>query len=332
LQIFRFMLNYLRLIRIQNLLIIIAAQYLLRYALILPILANLGFESQVSHLGFLFMSLATALIAAGGYVINDYFDTKTDSLNRPDTVIIGKHISRRGAILLHIVLNIIGIALGLLVSLEIEHWKLGNIYVLITALLWFYSASFKRRYLIGNLIVAVLTGLSVLLPVLYELPPLYANYAEELALLRMDFNILIAWGIAYSGFAFLTTLSREIIKDAEDFEGDQAYGRRTIPVVSGIRTVKYLVVSINVVVVLLLAFGYVYTLFCAERFGEACLSHDYLSGIYIGLLIIFPNIYLIFKVLKSKSKKDWHQSSVLAKLIMLAGILYTAVAYYLLTT
>jgi len=326
------MLKYFRLIRFQNLLIIAATQYLLRYALLIPMLENMGFEPQFSHLNFSFLVIATLLLVAGGYVINDYFDMKIDSLNRPEEVLVGKQINRRTAILIHIIVNAIAIILGLIISLEIGHWKLVNIFILVSVLLWFYSASFKHRYLIGNLIVALLTStVTLLLPVMYELPPLYTNYSEDLMMLGMNFDILLYWSGAFALFAFLTTLAREIIKDAEDFEGDHAYGRRTIPVVSGIGAARATVIVLNLLVVALLAGGYFMFLHCTERFGEACLKYNYPSLIYIVVFLIVPHLFLSYKVLKANTKAQWHSAATISKISMLFGILYTLVVYFLIS-
>ena len=101
------LMNIFKLIRIQNLFIIAFTQYLMRYAVIFPMLESKGFESQFSDLNFFFLVLTTVLLAAAGYVINDYFDTRTDLVNRPKTVIVGKSIKRRTAMALHIFLNLI---------------------------------------------------------------------------------------------------------------------------------------------------------------------------------------------------------------------------------
>ena len=87
--------KFLKLIRYQNLLIIAATQYMMRFLIIVPILAVNGFEPQLDHLHFFLLVFSSIAITAAGYVINDYFDMKTDLLNRPSTVIVGKQISRR---------------------------------------------------------------------------------------------------------------------------------------------------------------------------------------------------------------------------------------------
>ena len=164
------MFHYLKLIRYQNLLIIAVTQYLMRWSIIYPILKVNNFHLQFSEFNFFLLVLSTIFLAAAGYVINDYFDRKTDLLNRPDTVIVGTVIKRRVAMILHIVINIIGIGLGFYILLSIGIYKLGFIYIIIAGILWYYSTSYKRHFLIGNIIVALLTALVPLMVVLYEIP------------------------------------------------------------------------------------------------------------------------------------------------------------------
>ena len=315
------LLNILKLIRIQNLFIIAFTQYLMRYAVIFPMLESKGFESQFSDLNFFFLVLTTVILAAAGYVINDYFDTKTDLLNRPETVVVGKHIKRRSAMTLHIVLNIAGIILGFYISWQINLWKLVYIYVLITGLLWFYSSSYKKMFLIGNIIVAILTALVPLMTVLYEIPPLNAKYTEVLLRINENFYDVFFWIMGFSLFAFITTLNREIIKDTEDFEGDNAYGSRSLPVVAGIKISKIVTVIISFVTIGLIIFTYFYYIHIPQ-------AVDYISMIYILILLIIPTLYLIYKIYKAKEKNDWESAGNLSKLIMLFGILYALVIWY----
>ncbi|HNV52867.1 MAG TPA: prenyltransferase, partial [Tenuifilaceae bacterium] len=87
----------LRLVRYKNLLIVAATMLLVRYFIMEPILHSFGFELQLGLLSFAMLVMATVCITAAGYVINDYFDTRTDLVNRPQTVVVGKSVSRRMA-------------------------------------------------------------------------------------------------------------------------------------------------------------------------------------------------------------------------------------------
>lgn len=311
------MLSFLRLIRYKNLLIIILTQYLMRWSVIKPILEVYGFKLQFSELNFFFLVMATVFITAAGYVINDYFDTKTDLVNKPEKVILGRQLNRRWAIILHIVFNTIGIGLGAYISFYIGVPVLTLVFVLITGILWFYSTTYKRQFLVGNLTVALLTALVPLMVILFEIPLLNEEYGLLLKEMHINFTHIILWVGMFAVFAFLLTLIREIIKDMEDFEGDQAYGRNTLPIVLGIINTKIVVIGLSIFTLLSLIYLYV-------RF-----LNDSITLVYFGVFLVMPLIILGYKLIKSNKKKDYRWASNLSKLIMLAGIFYAIVANYI---
>ncbi len=314
--------TFLRLIRFQNLLIIAATQYMMRLLILEPILAVNGFEPQLDHLHFFLLVFSSMAITAAGYVINDYFDMKTDLLNRPSTVIVGRLISRRWAMILHIVLNVLGVLAGIYLSWHAGMPGFGIAYVLAAGLLWFYSTTYKRQFLIGNLIVSVFTAIVPFVVVIFEIPLLNKTYGEIMIARGMNFNNIIAWIGGFSFFAFLSTLIREIIKDVEDFEGDSAYGRNTLPIVLGIPATKILLILL--ILFQVFSLGYVYTKYLVRKPGGEV---DLLSLGWFVLALILPFIYLLFRLVAARDKKDYHFCSNLTKIIMLAGILYSVIFY-----
>jgi len=321
------MLDFLRLIRYKNLLIIAVTQYLMRYCIINPILKVSGLELQLDHFHFILLVLSTILITAAGYVINDYFDTGTDMLNRPETVLVGKKINRKMAMLIHILLSILGISIGIYLSFKIHILALGVAYILASGVLWFYSTTYKRQFLIGNLIVAIFTGMVPFVVALFEVPLLNQQYKEVLLHLNMNFNNILGWVGGFSFFAFLSTLVREITKDIEDFKGDRAFGRNTIPVVLGIRTSKIIIVCLIGFNIFSLLFIYFKHLLYNNN-GQI----DFLTLSYFLVLLIIPFIILAYLVIKAEEKEHYHRASLLTKLIMLAGILYSLVASIIITS
>ena len=179
----------------------------------------------------LLLCLGTVLITAAGYVINDYYDVKIDYINKPERVVVGRFLKRRSIIILHATLNTLGVLAGVLVS-----WQIGVINFLVIGLLWLYSNQLKRLPLLGNLTVALLTGLSVFV--------VYVLHRESIFLFA-----------TYSFFAFFISLIREIIKDMEDVEGDKKFDCKTLPITIGIRKSKlviYLICAIFLVTVAVL--------------------------------------------------------------------------------
>lgn len=308
---------FLTLIRLKNLIIIAITQYLIRYGIIEPMLSLSSFELQLSQLDFFLMSLSTVLVAAGGYIINDYFDVRIDRINRPDLVVIDTHIKRRVAMGAHLVSSIAGIVLGFYVAYKAGVYQLGFIYVIISGLLWFYSTNFKRQFLIGNLIISFLTALVPIIVPLFEIPLLNKKYGEILLEANTDFLFILRFVGAYSLFAFISSLIREIIKDMEDVDGDITFGRSTIPIAIGIEKSKSIVIGLTII--LMLSLAYIQYLQIE--------ANDILFFMYILLAIQLPLFYLIIKLLKAKEKFQFKFVSKFIKAIMIAGVLSSLLVY-----
>jgi len=314
------MINFFKLIRYQNLLIIIITQYFMRWFIIKPILEVNFFQLQLSEFNFFLLVLSTVFISAAGYVINDYFDTKTDLINRPDTVIVGRFINRRIAMLIHTLFSISGICIGFYLSFFIKIPLFSFIFVIVSGLLWFYSTTYKRQFLIGNIIVAVLTALVPFIVIIFELPLLNKTYGPLLLQADTNFNYILVWISGFSFFAFITTLIREIIKDIEDFEGDNAFGRNSMPIIIGILYTKIVVVFLCSVLIISLLYVFVKYL------------NDNITLLYFLIAIIIPVSFLIFRIVTSREKRDYHTASIMSKFIMIAGVIYAPVANFIIST
>lgn len=322
--------DFLHLIRLPNLLILAMTMILMRYAIIRPILNALMVEMydapgilspmmlQTKWFDFVILVLSTVFITAGGYVINDYFDIQTDIINR-GSIIVGNTVPRRRAMMYHNILNILGVAGGFYVAWRIGYLWLGVFFILVSGLLYFYSATYKRQFLIGNIVVALLTAMVPLLVVLFEATPVYRYYSVVAANFS-GVSILFFWVGGFALFAFLTTLIREIVKDIEDFEGDSTFGRNTLPIVAGKTTSKIVVEILSVVTLFLLYL--VWFLYMG----------DMLTLGYITLFILIPFIYVGIIVIRSETREKLHKASRTVKLIMLAGVLYSIVAGIIITT
>jgi 4-hydroxybenzoate polyprenyltransferase len=315
--------SILRLIRFPNLVIIAATQYAMRYLVMAPLLPSDSFTLQFGEFQFTLLVLSTIFIAAAGYIINDYFDTQADLINKPSRVVVGVQIGRRVAMILHAMLNIIGVGLGIYLSFYIGIPALSLVFMLATGLLWFYSTNYKRQFLVGNLSVALLTGLVPMMVVLFEIPLLNQAYGQVMLEYNASFNYILAWVGGFSFYAFMTTLIREVVKDTEDFEGDMAYGMKTVPIILGTNWTKVLVVVLVAFTIFTLVYLLLkYILFSVEPV-------DYISLTYFALLLVIPMLALIFQVIKAKNKRDFQRASTLIKLVMLTGILYSVMVFYL---
>ncbi len=322
-----YMTAYLRLVRYKNLLIVAATQYLMRFAIMQPLLSVNGFELQMGELQFFLLVMCTVLITAAGYVINDYFDTRTDMLNRPETVVVGRQIPRRVAIILHWILNFAALLLGFYLAFYVGVPLLGFVFVFVAGLLWIYSTTYNRQFLTGNLIIAFLTSMVPVMVVLFEIPLLNREYGEILRSYQTSFSFILAWVGSFGYFAFLTTLIRELIKDIEDFKGDVRQGRRSVPIVLGIRNTKIIIGGL--ILVVLISLGFLYYVYLRVGFyGET----DYLSLAWFVVLLLTPLALLFYRVINGVKKKDYTFAHRLAKLIMLSGLLYSLLVRYIVQT
>lgn len=319
--------DYFRLLRYPNLLIVALTQYAIRWGVVDPMLSassvnlpNAAFSLQLSPFHFFLLVLSTVCLTAAGYVINDYFDTHTDFLNRPKEVLVGTKIPRRHAMALHIVLNVIGVLLGFYMAFHIDLPLLGFIFLLVSGILYFYSTTYKRQFIIGNLLVAILTGLVPLMVILFELPELNKAYGNILINYNTDLMYIFYWVAGFSIFAFLTNFIREIVKDMEDFEGDSVYGRNSIPVILGMKKSKIIVNTLIIITLSLLAFVYFRYL------------GDQITLIYFSLFLFLPFLFLVYKIMKANSKSDYRLVGNGLKIIMLTGIIYAFVARLIIQT
>lgn len=206
--------GFFRLIRINNLFIIVLTLTGVWYGSAHSLILNSNFIS------YLLMILFTILIAGAGNAINDYFDVKADRINRPNRQVIEKTIKKRWAIIIHWGFNLIALVVSIYLSIHLHSWFYVFIHLFATTLLWVYSIFLKRVYFISNLSISVLVAL---VPVLG-----YKTMLDlDLIILDMRFPILLILG------AFVTNLTREIIKDIQDMEGDQIRHVKSIAIVSG---------------------------------------------------------------------------------------------------
>lgn len=306
--------DFFRLIRIPNLLIVILTQYLLRKCVILPIFQIYEVTPVLNDFLFYLLVLSTVLISAAGYIINDYFDIKIDLINKPDKTVIGKSISRNFAMGLHILFNIGGVATGFYVAWKIAHFQLGYIQLISAGLLWFYSTTYKKQFIIGNLIVSLLSGMVISIVGFFE-PILYK--ALSVSTQEASGKILYIL-LAYTFFAFMLSLIREIVKDMEDARGDADYNCKTIPIILGIKKSKIIIVLLTLLVISALVYIQM------NQFAKGAI-HPLL---YIIFFIQIPLLYLLWQLKKSEEQHDFHQISGTIKGIMLMGILSMAYFYH----
>lgn len=298
--------NFLKLIRYQNLLLIAFMQLVIRFGYLE--LVNIPLSLWYWQYGLLI--LATVLIAAGGYVINDIFDQETDAENKPNKVIIGKSISESKAYTIYASLTITGVACGFILANSISHPNFAVVFVLIATLLYFYASTLKQMALIGNIVVALLLAFSVIIIGMFDIFP--NTFDMNRQQMTLAFSILLD----YAKFAFIINLVREIIKDIQDIKGDNNQGMRTLPIIIGIPKTK-------IIAFILLLLPSLYLLYYSKTY---LFENNLFYGLaYILALVVAPIIMCLTQIWNAKENKDYRKISTFLKWIIFFGILSIAV-------
>lgn len=301
---------FLKLVRYPNLLFIALTQVLFYHIIQVPVFlkSNGAILPQLGVSDFLLLLFASLTIAAAGYIINDYFDMDIDNVNKPERLVIGKVISRRWAMLLHMLLSLVGLFLTALVAIHIHNILLLVFNFLSVILLLFYSTTFKKKLLIGNVIISLLTAWVV--GVLFVAELKMADFGENEDY-RKVIQQLYKYTLVYAGFAFVVSLIREVVKDLEDMIGDKRYGCTTIPIVWGVMAAK-IYAAIWIVVLM----GVIIALFFYAIFNDWVWLFPILE-----LLLLFFVSYILINLKKASTSKEFLRVSNQIKLLMLLGIL-----------
>lgn len=279
--------------------------------ILLTLLTQAVFMIAASRTGFLTVNwsnivvpesiliiLTCCLTAAGGYIINDLFDVDTDHINRPNKRIIKRHISHKTAIFYYTVLTLSGQICGYWAGLGI-----GLFASSIAILLYFYSSDLKAMGLPGNLLIAFMSG-SVI-------------YIAS----RGIHEINNAYFAEYAFLAFLLTMARELVKDAEDIEGDKTQDCETFPIVHG--TKKTNILSNVFLATIALFLGTASYLLFVDPFlnvKEPFNITAWMFPVYLTLILIPMLLRGIFMTAKAENKRDYKKISKWLKLTMLMGL------------
>jgi 4-hydroxybenzoate polyprenyltransferase len=294
------MIHFLKLVRWKNLLLIALVQLLIKYALFPSFQAT----TALNDFQFTILLLATLFIAVAGNIINDIYDIETDLVNKPNRIIVDKHISEKAAFNLFIIFNIIGVGLGFYLANDINRSGFATLFVITSALLYVYSTYLKYLILIGNIVISILIVLSILIVGFFDLIPNLSPSNKDVHI--GIFQILLV----YSAFAFVLNLIREVVKDIEDINGDYKAEMKTLPIVIGRERTTIIAFALS----LLPIFGIIYIIVDSLYKYELVMA-------YLLLFVVAPTIYTSIKLYAAEKEKDYYHISQLLKLIMLSGVL-----------
>ncbi len=266
-------------VRGYNILVVIIAQYLTS----IYILAHdKPLRQVVFDANLLMLVLASSVTIAGGYIINNFYDSEKDLINRPIKSKLDRLVSQNTKLSLYFVLNFLAVIMASYVSFNAVLFFSAYIFAI-----WLYSHKLKKMPFIGNLTSAVLTILPFFAIFMY-----YKNFEPVI--------------FVHAFFLFLIISMRELTKDLENLSGDLIQGYQTIPVVYGEQTSKRMLLILSV-----LALLPVYLLLCYFNVGYMYL-YFYMA---VGLLFVF-NLVLF----KSKTKLHYILLHNILKVIIVAGV------------
>lgn len=303
---------FFKLVRWSNLLMIALMMLLVYYCLMSPLSSSGMMGVMPPSPAFMLLVLSILFIVAGGYVINDIFDIDIDKNNKPERLLVTKSFSEKEAKVFYVVLTVLGVASALASSLIIAKTKFLTLFALLLLLigiLYSYSSTYKRKLVVGNIIVAISVAFAVFLPWLFEMLYLSNNILLLSASKEVMMGIL-PYVMIYTAFAFFMTLIREIVKDAEDAAGDSLTHCRTIPIVYGIKKMNIILLVLAVLTWSLLLYFQIILL----------KTQSYIT---LGMMFVIWNIIpiMISQLFTKNTTINYHAFSVVLKLLMLLGVL-----------
>ncbi len=281
--------------------------FILRF-IIQPVLGLSVFNHGFQGLGMVALVVAVLLIMAGGNIINDIFDINKDSVNKPGRNIVGIKISEKAAWSYYYVTTLAGVLSGVLAAWTANQINFALIFPVVAGLLYFYSQKYSCIPLLGNIVVALLSAVSFGIVWFFYFFSL-SNEPLVFVSVQPAFSVVNLYVAIYMVFAFIVSLLREIVKDIEDYKGDNRFGCRTLPVVYGISTSGILAKLLAFIILGASVVMQIYWLI----YGFYLLAAGF---VIIDLLLII----IIVRLLKADNAQDYGKVSLMIKLVMLAGI------------
>lgn len=298
---------YFRLIRLPNIILALLAQWVTLFYIVKPTKGALSLDNTQIVL----LMIATATLIASGNIINDMYDIAIDRINKPHKLIVTQKISEQIAFANYLLYSFIAILSSFLLSDSVSRYGMPSIFIIISFLLYKYSKSWSAIAVIGNILISILVAMVIMLPVFFETYPFLND------LNRSFYLGLFKYLIPYAGMAFLLNLSRELVKDAVDMDGDRKGGRNSLPLMIGrMRTGRVTAVILAMVIFLVTAMIYHY--FYLQPFV-----------IYYGTFcIVGPLLFLVFQLWQVDKVAVFSKANILLKIVMLLGLLSPIIIQY----
>ena len=288
--------DFLNFIRWKSILLCLIALVVVRFFLIEPFYENFvgGLASTISNLEYFIFCLSILLIVVASILINEYFDQDIDNINRAEKdIYIGRIISEKRVLTLFYAISIIAVLIGYVIGYLNGFLHLGSLMIVFVFMSYFYSLKYKRNFLVGNIVVAILYSMIILLPVLFELFALMNNPGGLFKVIIVPLKEeLLYVTLFFIAITFLLTLIREIVCDMQDEEGDRECDSHSLIVLLGEKKTKNVVYVLSILFLALTLF-FLFT---------------YYTGVHLivcALIVCAPMLFFLKELKKAKSIQDY---------------------------
>ena len=266
-------------VRGYNILVLILAQYLTSAFILAP---ELPLREIFFDANLFFLILSSATVIASGYIINNFYDSEKDLINRPKKTMLDRFVSQRTKLSVYFILNLLAIFFASYVSFKAVVFF--SIYIFA---IWLYSHRLKRILFLGNLVASILTLTPFFVIFIY-----YKNFETVIFI--------------HATFLYLMIVMRELVKDLENMQGDLIQNYHTIPIVYGEKLSKFFLSILSILAV-------IPTMLLITRFDTGYMNYYF----YVSLiLLVFFVLFLYF----SKVKWQFLLLHNILKLIIVAGV------------
>ncbi|MCF8321356.1 MAG: UbiA family prenyltransferase [Flavobacterium sp.] len=296
------MTNYLKLIRYRHLLVLAFLQLIFRFGFLK--LQNIPLS--LGDWQYLLLVLSTVCLAAGGAIVNAIFQQDSDSENQPEFQVIGKYISENTAYNLYAGFTFIGVSIGFYLSNVIQKPNFAILFILIASTLYFYASSMKNSILVGNIIIAFVNSIYLLIIGLFDLLP--STFEGNQTVMGIHFSILIDYAI----FTFIICFLIELVSDIKNTNGDKSQGLSTLAIVIGTSKAKKVALVISLIPIFCVLYYLKVYLF------DAKLLYSFIYGL---IFIVMPLIYFSIKILKANDPKEIRHLYLILNWILVLGYL-----------
>lgn len=297
------MLPFLKLIKLDNLLIIAFAQLCIKYGLFEPF----GVAITLSNFGIALLVIATISIAAAGNIIIAIYDNEDKNL-------LYKNINEKSANRLFILLNAIGVLIGFYLANIIGRPGFAALFILVSGIFYMYASYLKEIVFVKNLVIGLLAALSLIVVGVFDLLPAITEKNRESQ--TVIFSIILD----YSVFAFTIITLREIVKDCLKIDRDHNLGLRTVPIVLGKeRTIKLIGIAALIPIASVVYYIYSY-LFANTQ-----------AVVFVLVLLVAPLIYFMIRSFTLESNKHIAILKLLLKIILIVASLSLLFYQFILT-